>query len=99
MRVQQVGTGSPSQPPNSTPLTPQAWQLLDLVREAGGWVNRTKLARRTGKSSLNKWDLVLLDRLVEAGLIEAHQIPRHGPIGYEWQYRAVQTDQDAEQDG
>ncbi len=99
MLVQQVGVDMTSQPPDSTPLTPQAQQLLDLVREAEGWVNRTKLARRTGKSSLNKWDLVLLDRLVEAGLIEARQIPRHGPIGYEWQYRAVQTDQDAERDG
>jgi hypothetical protein len=99
MRVQQIGTDSTSQLPDSTSLTPQAQQLLDLVREAQGWVNRTTLARRTGKSSLNKWDLVLLDRLVESGLIEARQIPRHGPIGYEWQYCAVQIAGDAEQDG
>lgn len=40
--------------------------------------------------------MVLLDKLAEGGLIETRQIPRHGPIGYEWQYRAVQIDHDAE---
>jgi hypothetical protein len=70
-------------------LTPQAQQLLDTLREAATWVNRTELAKRVGKTALNKWDVILLAKLVDAGLIETMQIPRHGPIGYEWKYRAV----------
>ena len=78
---------SPS--PNPIPLTPQAQQILDALREAGTWVNRTELAKRVNKTALNKWDVILLAKLVDAGLIETMQIPRHGPIGYEWKYRAV----------
>ena len=80
-------------------LTPQAVLLLEALRETNDWINRSELARRTEKSALNKWDLVLLDKLADAGLIETRQIPRHGPIGYEWQYRAVQIDPDAESAG
>lgn len=78
---------SPS--PNLIPLTPQAQQLLDALREAEDWINRTELAKRVNKTALNKWDVILLAKLVDAGLIETMQIPRHGPIGYEWKYRAV----------
>lgn len=78
-----------SLPTNPVSLTPQAQQLLDTLREAATWVNRTELAKRVGKTALNKWDVILLAKLVDAGLIETMQIPRHGPIGYEWKYRAV----------
>jgi hypothetical protein len=74
---------------NPIPLTPQAQQILEALREAGIWVNRTELAKRVNKTALNKWDVILLAKLVDAGLIETMQIPRHGPIGYEWKYRAV----------
>ena len=76
---------------DSTSLTPQAEHLLDVLRRVEKWVNRSEIARLTKKSALNKWDLVLLTKLVEAGLIESRQIPHHGPIGYEWQYRATQS--------
>ncbi len=75
-------------------LTPQAQLLLKTLREAKGWINRSEIARRTGKSALNKWDLVLLGKLADARLIETRQIPRHGAIGYEWQYRALPVDSD-----
>jgi hypothetical protein len=78
-------------------LTPKAEALLEALREAADWINRSELARRTDKSALNKWDLVLLDKMSDAGLIETRQIPRHGPIGYEWQYRALPVEPDAEQ--
>lgn len=80
-------------------LTPQGVLLLEALREANDWINRSDLARRTEKSALNKWDMVLLGKLADAGLIETRQIPRHGPIGYEWQYRAAQIDHDAESAG
>ncbi len=76
-------------PPSPSHLTPQAKKILDELRKAEDWLNRTELAKRVGKSALNKWDIVLLAKLVEAGLIETDQVPRHGPIGYEWKYRAV----------
>ncbi len=70
-------------------LTKQGEQILALLREAKTWTNRSMLARLAGKSALNRWDVVLLDRLTAAGLIEARRVPRHGPIGFEWQYRAA----------
>lgn len=98
MQIDKSGVHMTSQTPDSTELTPQGQMLLDALREAGDWVNRSAIAKMAGKSALNKWDLVLLERLAEMGLIETKQIPRHGPIGYEWRYRAVQPGQDAEQD-
>lgn len=74
---------------DSPSLTPQAQNLLEALRRAGKWVKRTEIARLAQKSALNKWDLVLLSKLVEANLVESRQIPHHGPIGYEWQYRAA----------
>lgn len=73
-------------------MTPQTEHLLAVLQRAGKWVNRTELARLAEKSALNKWDLVLLSKLIEARLIESRQIPHHGPIGYEWQYRVVGKD-------
>jgi hypothetical protein len=88
-RVYSDTTGSFMTEQNSPTLTPQAQRLLDILRAAGRWVNRTELAKLAGKSALNKWDIVLLTKLVGAALIESRQISHHGPIGYEWQYRAV----------
>jgi hypothetical protein len=74
-------------------LTPKAEEILDALRAANGWISRSALAARLNKSALNKWDLVLLGKLAEAGLVETRQVPHHGPIGYEWQYRSVSNDQ------
>jgi hypothetical protein len=80
----------------SNQLTPRAQQLYAVLIQVGNWVNRTELAKLTGKSVLNKWDLVLLNKLTDAGLIEIKQIPRHGLINYEWQYRALKGNADEE---
>lgn len=69
--------------------TPKARAILDILREVAGWIGRSELATCLNKNALNKWDIVLLSKLEEAGLIETRQIPHHGPIGYEWQYRAI----------
>jgi hypothetical protein len=97
MQMYRIDAYMTTQPPDSNELTPKAQIILDALREADDWINRSAIAKRVGKSALNKWDLVLLERLAEDGLIETKQIPRHGPIGYEWRYRAIQLDQDAEQ--
>lgn len=76
-----------------TKLTPKAQTILDVLRQVGGWINRSELAVRLNKNALNKWDVVLLGKLVDAGLIELRHIPHHGPIGYEWQYRAISDNQ------
>lgn len=77
-------------------LTPKAQVLLNALRAAEDWLNRSQLAQGAKKTALNKWDLILLDKLLAARLIEMRQRLRHGPIGYEWQYRAVKSDHDAE---
>jgi hypothetical protein len=81
--------GIPMSSPSPSHLTPQAQQILDELRKAEDWLNRTELAKRVGKSALNKWDIVLLTKLIDSELVETTQVPRHGPIGYEWKYRAV----------
>jgi hypothetical protein len=68
--------------------TPQAQVILDALKELGDWVNRSALATKLNKNALNKWDIILLGKLADADLIETQQVPHHGPIGYEWQYRA-----------
>jgi len=78
---------------SQTNLTPKAQAILDVLRQAGGWINRSELAVRLNKNALNKWDVVLLGKLADAGLMELRQIPHHGPIGYEWQYRAISDNQ------
>lgn len=78
-------------------LTPHAIRLLEALRNASAWINRSSLARQTGKSALNRWNLVLLQKLNDTCLIESHQISRSGPIGYEWQYRAIPTEEELEQ--
>ena len=74
-------------------LTPRAWEHLNALREVGTWIGRSELATRLNRNALNKWDIRLLSKLADAGLIETRRIPHHGPIGYEWQYRAVSKNQ------
>jgi len=74
---------------SSKKLTPMAEKLLDLLQKQDDWINRSDLASLLHKSVLNKWDVVLLSRLAEEDFIEARKVSHHGPIGYEWQYRAI----------
>lgn len=73
--------------------TPKAQEILDSLYEVGEWMSRSALAAQLSKNALNKWDVVLLGKLADAGFIETRQIPHHGPIGYEWQYRAASSHQ------
>lgn len=68
-------------------LTPQAQQLLAAIQTVTTWMTRAELATAVDKKALNKWDIVLLEKLTSAGFIESRQVTRPGPIGYEWQYR------------
>ena len=50
---------------DSLTLTPQPQHLIDILRAAGRWVNRTELAKLAGESALNKWDIVLQTKLID----------------------------------
>lgn len=76
-------------------LTPHARHILQHLTEIGTWANRGELAKRMQKNKLNKWDVTLLEKLAESGLIETRKTPFHGPIGFEWQYRIVATEESA----
>jgi hypothetical protein len=93
MRVYAINNRMTSEKLQLIHLTPRAQQLYDALIQVRGWINRTELAKLTGKSALNKWDLVLLNKLTDTGLIEIKQIPRHGLINYEWQYRALERNE------
>ena len=72
-------------------LTPMAQKLLSVLQEHDDWINRSSLAQKMQKSALNKWDVVLLNKLTEWDFIEIRKVHHHGPIGYEWQYCAIQS--------
>lgn len=71
-------------------LTPMTQKLLSILQEHDDWINRSRLAQKMQKSALNKWDVVLLNKLLEQDFIEIRKVRHHGPIGYEWQYRSIQ---------
>ena len=48
--------------------TAKAQEILDTLLDAGEWIGRSDLATRLEKKSLNKWDIILLSKLTEAGL-------------------------------
>jgi hypothetical protein len=72
-------------------LTPMAQKLLNVLQEQDDWINRSCLAQKMQKTALNKWDVVLLNKLAEWDFIDTRKVRHHGPIGYEWQYRAIQS--------
>lgn len=67
-----------------------AEKLLSVLQDHDDWINRSCLAQKMQKSALNKWDVVLLNKLAEWDFIDTRKVRHHGPIGYEWQYRAIQ---------
>lgn len=70
-------------------ITERALQLLDALRtDRGVWMTRAELARATGKSRLSPHDVMLLERLIEARLIEKRQRESNTPVGIAYDYRA-----------
>lgn len=68
--------------------TPQGYQLLEIIRSAGDWIDRPAIAERQGKRKLNKWDVELLARLEGLELIESQRQPMPSRRGYKVLYRA-----------
>ncbi len=76
-------------------ITPRARQLLEVLRAAAdSWLSRSELARRTGKNQLSQHDIVLLDRLTAAALVESRQVEHAGGIPFAVEYRAAAAAQD-----
>lgn len=69
-------------------LTPKGYELLELIRSAGGWIDRQAIAKLQGKNRLHKWDAELLGRLAELGMIEVQRKSMPGRVGYKELYRA-----------
>lgn len=75
--------------PRPTQITAQGEQLLNILLAEQDWLGRRELAQRMNKTSLNKWDIGLLQKLEDEGKLESRKIPHHSPIGFEWEYRAI----------
>lgn len=69
-------------------LTPHMKKILDALRSAGDWMNRSELAKALGKNRLTPYDVQILDELATAGTVEAVRRDKPGFIPYEWVYRA-----------
>lgn len=68
-------------------ITGRGQQLLDAIRAKGDWISRAELGRASGKRRLSPHDLVLLDRMVNAGLLEKRERASNTPIGTAFEYR------------
>ncbi|MBZ0293848.1 MAG: hypothetical protein K8L99_14880 [Anaerolineae bacterium] len=74
----------------SPPITDHALKLLEVLQaQTGQWLNRKAIAEGVGKRRLTPYDIELLQRLVDEGLVEIGKRPNPTPIGYEYAYRAV----------
>ena len=70
-------------------ITVRALELLDALKaHRGVWMTRAELARATNKNRLSPHDVDLLDRLVDAGLIEKRRRDSNTPVGIAYDYRA-----------
>jgi hypothetical protein len=69
-------------------ITRRGAQLLAALRSAEGWMTRAELASATGKNWMTPNDMIQLERMAAAGLIEiSQQVPIRGPRA-RWVYRA-----------
>lgn len=78
---------SPTEAP--TALTQRGQELLDALRVNGAWMSRAEIARATRKNRISPHDVMLLERLVEAGYVEKRQRTSITPIGIAFEYRAL----------
>lgn len=69
-------------------FTGRANELLEALRRAGDWMSRADLARATNKNRLSPHDIGLLQRLVDAGLVDIRQRVSNTPVGKAYDYRA-----------
>lgn len=69
-------------------VTELSEHLLSTLRGNGGWMNRRELGLAIGRPArLTPYDLVLIEEMIAAGLIEVDQRIA-GAVRREWVYRA-----------
>lgn len=67
--------------------TVQGQKLIALLYDEADWATRNQLAERLGKNRLNPHDIVLLERLGAAGIVDVRKRDHPGRIGFEFIYR------------
>lgn len=55
-------------------ITTQAEVLLDILQKSGEWMSRDEIAAAEGKKKLTYHERNLLQRLIDAGLIEVKTV-------------------------
>lgn len=75
----------------TTGMTPLQDVLLDALRGAKGWITRKGVSNAIGRPNrLNPHDIVMLERLVDAGIVKRSQRIRPGTtVQQEYIYRIV----------
>jgi hypothetical protein len=68
-------------------LTPQARRMLAVLRERGGWMNRTDLAHAIHSGTLSHYRIKLLDSLIARGVVEVRRY-RTATKAVAYEYRA-----------
>ena len=67
--------------------TLNARKLIAAMYDSADWMTRDELAKALQKNRLNPHDIVLLDRLAVASLIDTRKRDRPRRIGFEFIYR------------
>lgn len=75
--------------PEPASVTPRGQDILDALRASGEWMTRPQIAAAIQRPDLNKWDIGLLNKLVDDGLVESRKVERTTGIMFAWEYRAI----------
>ena len=73
-------------------LTAKASDILEALKQVQHWHNRRSIAHLLGQYRLVPYDVVLLDELITAGLVEKRKADKPRFIPFEWQYRATRKE-------
>lgn len=71
-------------------ITGRAKELLTALQANGDWMSRAELGRASGKHRLSPHDVMLLQRLIDAGHVQIRQRASNTPVGTAYDYRAIE---------
>lgn len=74
-----------------TTIAEREKEMLRAMKALGaGWHDRTELAIKLKKNRLAPEQVIMLDLLVEKGVLEKSMQPTHRPHIYRWLYKIVE---------
>ena len=76
----------------TAPTSVRGRQLLDAIGAKDDWISRVELGQATGNNHLSSSDSRLLDRMVNANLLEMRARLRNKQMGIAFEYRVKEKE-------